>query len=121
MKNIFLIGYMGTGKSTVAAYMTKKHNMEVLEMDQMIVEREGMSISDIFEKHGEDYFRNVETKLLTEIQAQENKVVSCGGGVVLREQNVEIMKKGGYIVLLSAKPETILERVKDDNSRPFLQ
>ena len=121
MKNIFLIGYMGTGKSTVAAYMTKKHNIEVLEMDQMIVEREGMSISDIFEKHGEDYFRNVETKLLTEIQAQENKVVSCGGGVVLREQNVEIMKKGGYIVLLSAKPETILERVKDDNSRPLLQ
>ena len=121
MKNIFLIGYMGTGKSTVAAYMAKQYGMEVLEMDQMIVDREGMSISDIFAKHGEAYFRDIETKLLIEIQTQENKVVSCGGGVVLREQNVEEMRKGGSIVLLSAKAETILERVKDDHSRPLLQ
>lgn len=121
MKNIFLIGYMGTGKSTVAAYMAMQYGMEVLEMDQMIVDREGMSISDIFAKHGEAYFRDMETKLLIEIQTQENKVVSCGGGVVIREQNVEEMRKGGNIVLLSAKAETILERVKDDNSRPLLQ
>lgn len=121
MKNIFLIGYMGTGKSTVAAHMAKQHQMEVLEMDEMIVEREGMQISDIFEQHGEEYFRDVETKLLTEIQKQEHKIVSCGGGVVLREQNVEVMKKGGNIVLLSAQAETILERVRDDNSRPLLQ
>lgn len=121
MKNIYLIGYMGTGKSTVAAHMAKQHSMEVLEMDQMIVEREGMSISDIFSKRGEDYFRDVETNLLIEIQSQENRVVSCGGGVVLREQNVAEMRKGGSIVLLSAKAETILERVKDDNSRPLLQ
>ena len=121
MKNIFLIGYMGTGKSTVAASMAKQYGMEVLEMDQMIVDREGMSISDIFAEHGEEYFRNVETKLLLEIQTQENKIVSCGGGVVLRKQNVEEMHKGGSIVLLSAKPETILERVKDDDSRPLLQ
>jgi len=121
MKNIFLIGYMGTGKSTVAAYMAKQYGMEVLEMDEMIVERENMSISDIFAKYGEEYFRDIETKLLVEIQSQENKVVSCGGGVVLRAQNVEEMRKGGRIVLLSAEPATILERVKDDNSRPLLQ
>lgn len=121
MKNIFLIGYMGTGKSTVAAYMAKQYGMEVLEMDEMIVERENMSISDIFAKYGEEYFRDIETKLLVEIQWQENKVVSCGGGVVLRKQNVEEMRKGGRIVLLSAEPATILERVKDDNSRPLLQ
>lgn len=121
MKNIFLIGYMGTGKSTVAAYMAKQYGMEVVEMDQIIVEREGMSIADIFAKHGEDYFREIETKLLVEIQMQENKVVSCGGGVVLRKQNVEVMRKAGRIVLLSAKAETILERVQDDDSRPLLQ
>lgn len=121
MKNIFLIGYMGTGKSTVAAYMAKQYGMEVLEMDEMIVERENMSISDIFAKYGEEYFRDIETKLLVEIQWQENKVVSCGGGVVLRKQNVEEMRKGGRIVLLSAEPATILDRVKDDNSRPLLQ
>ena len=121
MKNVFLIGYMGTGKSTVAACMAKQYGMAVLEMDQIIEEREAMSISDIFAKRGEEYFREVETKLLIEIQSQENKVVSCGGGVALRDQNVEEMRKGGMIVLLSAIPETILERVKDDNSRPILK
>ena len=64
MKNIFLIGYMGTGKSSVAAHMAEKYGMEVLEMDEMIVDKEGMSISDIFAKQGEEYFRNVETVLL---------------------------------------------------------
>ena len=121
MKNLFLIGYMGTGKSTVAAHMAKVYGMEVMEMDEMIANREGMSITDIFAKHGEEYFREVETKLLQEICLQENKVVSCGGGVVLREENIEVMRTGGRIVLLSAKPETILERVKDDNSRPLLE
>ena len=121
MKNIFLIGYMGSGKSSVAAYMAEKYGMEVLEMDEMIADREGMSISDIFAKQGEEYFRNVETTLLQEICLQENKVVSCGGGVVLRSHNVEMMTKRGTIVLLSARPETILERVKDDTSRPLLQ
>ena len=121
MKNTFLIGYMASGKSSVAAYMAEKYGMEVLEMDEMIADREGMSISDIFAKQGEEYFRNVETKILQEICLQENKVVSCGGGVVLRSDNVEMMKQRGTIVLLSARPETILERVKDDTSRPLLQ
>ena len=121
MKNIFLIGYMGTGKSSVAAYMAKEYSMEVLEMDEMIAMRESMNISDIFANNGEEYFRNVETRLLQEICIQENKVVSCGGGIVLRGQNVEEMRKSGTIVLLSARPETILERVKDDTSRPLLQ
>ena len=121
MKNIFLIGYMGTGKSSVAAHMGTKYGMEVLEMDEMIADKEGMSISDIFAKQGEEYFRNVETAFLQDICLKENKVVSCGGGVVLRSQNVEMMKTGGTIVLLSASPETILERVQDDTSRPLLQ
>ena len=120
MKNIFLIGYMGTGKSTVAANMATEYGMEVMEMDEMIVCRENMSISDIFTKHGEEYFRDAESNLLQEICLRENNVVSCGGGVVLRRQNVEDMRNSGTIVLLSAKPETILERVKDDNSRPLL-
>lgn len=120
MKNIFLIGFMGSGKSTIAACLSKNYGMDIIEMDQEIVEREGMSISDIFATKGEPYFRDVETNLLIEIQVQENKVVSCGGGVVLREQNVTEMKKSGQIVLLTAKPETILERVKDDDSRPLL-
>lgn len=121
MKNLFLIGYMGTGKSTVAASLSDNYGMDIIEMDQEIADREGMGISDIFSIKGESYFRDVETNLLIEIQTQENQVVSCGGGVVLREQNVAEMKKSGQIVLLTAKPETILERVIDDESRPLLQ
>ena len=120
MKNIFLIGFMGSGKSTVASCLSKDYGMEIIEMDQIIVEREGMSIPDIFAQKGEPYFRDAETNLLIEIQSEENKVVSCGGGVVLREKNVEEMKKSGKIVLLNAKPETILERVTADDNRPLL-
>lgn len=121
MKNIFLIGFMGTGKSTVADYLSRNHGMEILEMDQLIAEREGRSISDIFSQCGEEYFRNAETKLLIEIQDTHNKIVSCGGGVVLRAKNVVEMKKSGQIVLLTAEPGTILERVKGNDQRPLLQ
>lgn len=121
MKNIFLIGFMGTGKSTIARNMKRKYHMEILEMDETIVEREGMSIPDIFSIKGEMYFRDLETALLKEMQEKDNVVVSCGGGIVLREQNVESMKKSGYIVLLTASPETILKRVKRDENRPLLK
>ena len=77
--NIFLIGFMGSGKSTVADYLCEKFDMDVVEMDQVIAERERMSISDIFEKHGELYFRDLETKLLVELQEKTNTVVSCNG------------------------------------------
>ena len=87
----------------------------------LIVERQGMSISDIFETYGEEYFRELETNLLIEMQSQSNVVVSCGGGVPMRERNVVEMKKNGRVVLLTAKPETILERVKDNHDRPLLE
>lgn len=112
---------MGTGKSTVASYLAKQYGLGIVEMDQEIVEREGKSIEDIFATQGEPYFRDIESKLLDDIQSEKNKVVSCGGGVVLREQNVEVMKKSGHIILLTASPETILGRVKDDEARPLLK
>ena len=119
--NILLIGFMGAGKSTVADYLKTKYSMDLVEMDQVIAGREGMSISDIFSTHGEEYFRTLETQLLIELQSHGNTVVSCGGGVPMRERNVKEMKKNGKVVLLTAKPETILERVKDDHSRPLLE
>ena len=121
MTNIFLIGFMGCGKSTVADCLLKEYDMKVVEMDQELVERVGMTIPEIFSKYGEEYFRNEETKLLTECQKKSHMVVSCGGGVVLREQNVEIMKSCGRIVWLTAKPSTILERVQNDENRPLLE
>lgn len=121
MRNIMLIGFMGTGKSTVAAHMNQAYGMEVVEMDDVLAEREQMTIPEIFDKYGEEYFRNRETELVQELQKEENKIVSCGGGVVLREQNVEEMKKAGVIVLLTALPETILDRVREDENRPLLR
>lgn len=119
--NIVLIGFMGAGKSTISDYLSTCFAMKVVEMDQEIVEREGMSISDIFEVYGEEYFRNAETNLLKEMQAKRNVVISCGGGTPMREVNVQEMKKNGRVVLLTAKPETILERVKDSHDRPLLE
>ena len=119
--NIFLIGFMGAGKSTISDYLKNVLAMDVVEMDQRIVERQGMSISDIFETYGEEYFRELETNLLIEMQSRSNVVVSCGGGVPMRERNVAEMKKNGRVVLLTAKPETILERVKDNHDRPLLE
>lgn len=119
--NIFLIGFMGAGKSTISDYLKNVLAMDVVEMDQCIVERQGMSISDIFETYGEEYFRELETNLLIEMQSRSNVVVSCGGGVPMRDRNVAEMKKNGRVVLLTAKPETILERVKDNHDRPLLE
>lgn len=119
--NIVLIGFMGTGKSTIAEFLKNTLNMEVVEMDQLIAEREGMSISKIFEIHGEEYFRDLETNLLIEMQSKSNVVISCGGGTPLRERNVAEMKKNGTVILLTASPETIFERVKDNHDRPLLE
>ncbi len=119
--NIFLIGFMGAGKSTISDYLKNALAMDVVEMDQCIVERQEMSISDIFETYGEEYFRELETNLLIEMQSRSNVVVSCGGGVPMRERNVAEMKKNGRVVLLTAKPETILERVRDNHDRPLLE
>ena len=118
--NIVLIGFMGAGKTSISEYLKTLFAMDVIEMDQIIAEREGMSIPDIFATYGEEYFRDLETNLLIEMQSHKNAVISCGGGAALRERNVAEMKKNGRVVLLTATPETIYERVKDSNDRPVL-
>ena len=119
--NIVLIGFMGAGKSTISDFLKNVFAMDVVEMDQIIAERQGMSISDIFETYGEQYFRDLETNLLIEMQSHSNVVISCGGGTPMRECNVVEMKKNGRVVLLTAKPETILDRVKDNHDRPLIE
>lgn len=118
--NIFLIGFMGCGKSTVARELNRQYAMPVVEMDQLISEQENMSIPDIFRIHGEEYFRRLETELLSSLADRSGCVVSCGGGVAMRSENVSLMKKQGYTALLSATPETILGRVARSNDRPLL-
>ena len=94
--------------------------MEIMEMDAYIQKKEGMSIKDIFSTNGEEYFRNCESNTLIELREKKHMVVSCGGGVPLREKNVELMKNSGYVVWLTATPEAIYERVKDSTERPLL-
>ena len=94
--------------------------MERVEMDQLIVESQKMAISDIFATYGEAYFRDLESNTLIDLQKKKQVIVSCGGGVVMRDENTEHMKKNGRVVLLTAEPETIYERVKDSNERPIL-
>lgn len=118
--NIILIGFMGAGKSTISAYLSNILEMEEVDTDKLIVEKEGMSIPEIFEKHGETYFRNSESNTLIELQKRSRLIVSCGGGIVLKDENVQHMKKCGRIVLLTATPETTLERVKGSTERPIL-
>lgn len=119
-RNILLIGFMGAGKSTVSACLGKMLAMETIEMDGYIEEKEGMKINQIFDTYGEEYFRNCESNTLIELRNKDHAVISCGGGVPLRPQNVELMKKNGYVVWLTARPEEILERVKDGTDRPLL-
>lgn len=119
-KNIFLIGFMGSGKSTMARLLAKDTNRELIEMDETIEKEAGCTINELFEKHGESYFRDLESALVKRIADKGGAVVSCGGGAVLREENVANMKKNGKIIYLSATPETIYERVRHSTNRPLL-
>lgn len=120
MSNIFLIGFMGTGKSAIASYLARNYGMNIIEMDETIEQREGTTINSIFKTKGEEYFRDYETNLLKEICREDNYVVSCGGGTPMREENVKLMREHGTVVLLNATPETIYGRVCHSHNRPLL-
>ena len=119
-RNLFLVGFMGCGKSTMARILSEKTGAELIEMDETIEKEAGMSINEIFEKHGEPYFRDLESQLVERIMKKGGAVVSCGGGAILREENVSNMKKNGKIVYFSATPETIFKRVRHSTNRPLL-
>jgi shikimate kinase len=119
-ENIILIGFMGTGKSTVSKELSETMEFVEIDTDKYIENNVGMSIPDIFMEYGEDYFRDLETKTLIALQDKEGLIISCGGGIVLRQENISHMKKNGKVVLLTALPETILERIKENKDRPIL-
>lgn len=120
-RHIYLIGFMGAGKSTVAKALSKMTGLPVVEMDEELVRRAGMSINDIFASMGEAAFRQMESALLSETAGGGPVIVSCGGGLVKDENNVNIMRADGTIIFLTATPETILSRVEGDHSRPLLE
>ncbi len=118
--NIALIGFMGTGKTTVSKALSRITGFREVDVDQSIVTSEGMSINDIFDRKGEQGFRDIETEMLRTLAQEQGQIISCGGGAVLRDENVKILRETGTIVLLTATPETIFERVRDHTHRPIL-
>ena len=119
-RTVYLIGFMGSGKSTVSRQLAEYLSVKQLEMDDILTAQAGKSITRIFEEDGEEAFRRMESELIRRIGSEEPAVVSCGGGVVLRRENAENMKKNGIVVFLSAEPQTIYERVKNSTHRPVL-
>lgn len=118
--NIMLIGFMGTGKSTVSKSLSMCTQYVEIDLDDYIEKKQNKTINEIFAEGGEAEFRNIETLCLDEVCSRDELIISCGGGTVIKDENVEIMKNSGKIVLLTAKPETIYERVKDSTNRPIL-
>lgn len=118
--NIILTGFMGTGKSRVGKELAKRLKMGYLDTDELIEQREGSTIAHIFEKKGEPYFRKVETAMVKEVSRLDRYVISTGGGVVLKEENIKALKKNSFIICLTANPEVILKRTQGTHNRPLL-
>lgn len=121
MEHIFLIGFMGSGKSTVGKDLSSRMGRLLFDTDDMIEKMAQKPISKIFSEEGEPHFRMLETKVLEELPIEQGLVISCGGGMALKEENVKLMKEKGKIVFLKATPETILDRVKSSDKRPILE
>ena len=120
MTRIALVGYRGTGKSTVARLLAQKLGLELVELDRLIDERAGERIPEIVSRFGWEKFRSLETELLAEVVQKDNVVFDLGGGVVEREENRELIKKHCLVIWLKASPEMIVKRIKDQMHRPSL-
>lgn len=120
MKNIVLVGFMGTGKSAVGRRLSKMLNMTYVSTDDLIEAKEGCAITEIFAKSGEPHFRKVEKEVIKEVSGLENSVIAAGGGVVLDPENIATLKKNGVLFCLNAAPEVIYMRTKKYKHRPLL-
>ncbi len=119
-RNIVLIGFMGSGKTSVGKRLSINLKREFIDMDDFIEKREGMTVNEIFEKKGEQSFREMERELCRRFAVPKGKIIATGGGVIKNAENVENLKKGGVIVYLSSSPERIAYNLRFDNSRPLL-
>lgn len=120
-QNIVLIGFMGTGKTEVGKLLARMLDRDFYDSDTEIERIAGLSVSQIFRKHGEGFFRQIEKHVVRELSLKERAVIATGGGVVLDRENISLLKKNGIIVCLQAGPDVICRRVKDQQNRPLLQ
>jgi shikimate kinase len=118
--NIVLVGFMGTGKTSVGKRLAEQLDMRFVDMDDVIEEREGKSIPRIFAEDGEPHFRSLERAVVRDLAARHGLVVATGGGIVLNADNISDYERTGIVVCLTATPDTILERVAKETQRPLL-
>jgi shikimate kinase len=120
-ENIYLVGLMGAGKTTIGRSLAKRLDMGFLDTDKEIESRTGVPIPTIFEIEGEEGFRKREAQVVKETAAKSGQVVATGGGSVLREENRIALRASGFVIYLNVTPQTLLERTRHDKNRPLLQ
>jgi len=120
-KNIVLIGFMGSGKSMIARELGKRLNAEVIATDLLAETSQKLTIHEIFRSKGEAYFRDLETEIIKEVALRRGIIIDCGGGVVLRKENLKLLKANGIVFYLQATPEVIYQRIKHETHRPLLK
>ena len=119
--NLYLVGMMGTGKSTIGKVLADQLSMNFIDSDESIEKSYGQSISEIFTRKGEDFFRKLEQEFITSGHQDHNLIVSCGGGLCIPPGMMELLKTKGKVICLWASPETLLQRTETDQTRPLLQ
>lgn len=124
-RSIILIGFMGTGKTTIGEQLAKRLSLAFIDTDEKICSISGLTIPEIFQQKGEKYFRQLESQVLTDVLAQASQVVSTGGGIVIQEVNRQLLnarrQKGDLVIWLTASEETLWQRLKLDSNRPLLK
>lgn len=121
MNNIILIGFMGSGKTAVGKLLSKKLNKKLIDTDDLIEEKLRMKIDDVFLNYGEEYFRDIESSICQTLKEYENKIISCGGGIILRDENVKNLKEAGRVILLQVSFAKVIERIAKETHRPLLK
>ncbi|WP_377888530.1 shikimate kinase [Alkalihalobacillus sp. R86527] len=120
MKAVYLTGFMGSGKTSVASALAKELSMPLFDTDEQIVSTTGKDIPAIFEDDGEEAFRSYETAILEKLPV-EDVIISTGGGIILKEDNRNLMKQCGTVIYLHCEPDEIAKRLEGDSSRPLLE
>ncbi|MCL0096891.1 shikimate kinase, partial [Thermodesulfovibrionales bacterium] len=121
MKNIVLTGFMGTGKTEVSRILSQKLNYILIDVDSEIEKEQNITIAEIFKQYGEARFREIESGVIKRLSEAKNAIISTGGGAVLKQENIDNLKKNGVVVCLTALPETILKRTSNNDDRPLLR